>query len=469
MKRGVRTLATAAAALFITPFAALPQNYTISAKPGVVNYIEGTAYLNGNKLSEQATRATFLSAGDRLSTDAGKAEVLLTPGVFLRIGDNSEIHMIAPSLTDTQVEVVRGEAIIEAAGLMKDNRVQVTDHGASISIERNGLYRFKADDPPAAAVLEGKAEVYFGDKKVELGKNHEAVLSAALKSEKFNPKQEDELYAWSNVRSEYDAAASYQSAQTAAASNYGGGWGNYGFGGLYGPGWFWNSAFDSYAWLPGYGAFYSPFGWGFYSPGAVGYAPVVTGPVYRGGHWDHHGQPGNGDHHGRPGNPNWTGHHWTGTSTNAAVPVRTDRPPAVGVVASSPWAAHEARVQAARSLSSIGAFTPGAARGSAFAAGSHISGPGAVAVRGGGGWSGGGAAGHAGGWSGGHAGGWSGGHAGGSAGAAGHAGGSAGAAGHAGGGGWSGGGGHAGGGGFSGGGGGGGHAGGGGGGGGGHH
>ena len=445
MERGVRILATATAALFVTALAALPQNYTISAKPGVVNYIEGTAYLNGNKLSEQAARTTFLAAGDHLSTDAGKAEVLLTPGVFLRIGDNSEIHMISPTLTNTQLEVVRGEAIIEAAGLLKDNNIQVTDHGASIVIEKNGLYRFKADDPPSAAVLEGKESVFLGDKKIELSKDRETILSDVLKAQKFDPKQEDELYAWSNVRSEYEAAASYQSAQAASVSSYGGGWGNYGFGGMYGPGWFWNSAFNSYAWLPAYGAFYSPFGWGFYSPGVVGYAPIVTGPVYRGGHWDH---SGNWAHNGHPNNPNWKGHHWTGTSTNAAVPVRTDRPPAVGVVASSPWAAHEARVQAARSLASTGAFTPGAVRGSGFAGGSHVSGPSAVAVRGGGGWSGGGAAGHpAGGWSGGgHAGGWSGGAA------------------HAGGGGWSGGGGHAGN--FSGG--GGGHAGGGGGGGGGH-
>ncbi len=457
MKRGLRISAAAMTGLFLMASAASSQNYTISAKPGVVNYIEGTAYLNGSKLSAQAVRATFLSAGDVLSTSEGKAEVLLTPGVFLRIGDNSEIHMISPSLINTQVEIVRGEAIIEAAGLVKDNTVQVTDHGASISIEKNGLYRFKADSPPAAAVLEGKASVNFGEKKLELSKDHETILNELLKSEKFDPKQEDDLYAWSNVRSEYEAAASYQAAKSVSADSYGGGWGSYGYAGLYGPGWFWNSAFDSWAWLPANGAFYSPFGWGFYSPGVVGYAPVVTTPVYRGGHWDHKGQPGN---------PNWH-HHWNGTSTNAAVPVRTDRPPAVGVIASSPWAAHEARVQAAHSLASTGAFNPGVnARtgiSGAFAGGSHISTPGSTAVRGGG-WSGSHAgSGGAGGWSGGSAGGravgsgggWSGSHAG-----------------SAGGGGWSGGG-HAGGGssGAASGGGGGGHAGGGGsaGGGGGHH
>lgn len=43
--------------------------------------------------------------------------------------------------------------------------------------------------------------------------------------------------------------------------------------GWYGPGWYWDPWFWSYTWLPGNGIFYSPFGWGFYSPWMVGYAP----------------------------------------------------------------------------------------------------------------------------------------------------------------------------------------------------
>ena len=43
--------------------------------------------------------------------------------------------------------------------------------------------------------------------------------------------------------------------------------------GWYGPGWYWDPWFWSYTWLPGDGIFYSPFGWGFYSPWYVGYAP----------------------------------------------------------------------------------------------------------------------------------------------------------------------------------------------------
>ena len=323
---------------------ATPQTYTVSARPGAVNYIEGTAYIDGTVVSAKAAKTTFLSASDSLSTDAGKVEVLLTPGVFLRVGENSEVRMISASLTNTQLELNRGEAMIEAAGLLKDNNIEVINHGASITIEKNGLYRFRADNPPTAAVLEGKADVRLGDRKLSLGKDRQTELSESLKAEKFDPKQPDELYAWSNVRSQYSAAASYSAANSAIASSFDA-WG--GYAGSYTPGWFWNSGFNSWAWLPGNGAFYSPFGYGFYGPGLVGYAPVVVAPVRGGSYWN-----------GR----------------NVPVPVNGNNPPAVGFRVNSPWANHVARQQAARSFSQSGFTTGSGTPAGAFAGHSGWSG-----------------------------------------------------------------------------------------------
>jgi hypothetical protein len=335
---------------------AMPQANTISAKPGAVNYIEGNVSVDGQPLSAKGLKATFLNPNDTLSTDVGKAEILLTPGVFLRLGDNSQIRMVSPSLIDTQVELQRGEAMIEVDQLVKENHISIVDHGASIIIERNGLYRFTADDIPKAAVIEGKAEVYFGEEKIDLRRGHETVLSDLLKPEKFDSKKEDELYAWSNIRSEYEASASYQAARNASAGSYGAlGYGGYGGYGPYsyglGPGWYWNSGFDSWCWLPGNGAFFSPFGYGFYGPGLVGYAPVVVVS-------------------GLSGRNGWPGHHM--------VPVNPKNPPAVGsgsptvgsptvgsVVGTrnnlpshyaSPAAYQAARAQAAHSFASSGGF-----------------------------------------------------------------------------------------------------------------
>ncbi len=182
MKRAWPTTAKILTGFFVTGMYAMPQAYTISAKPGVVNYIEGNASLNGREISGKTQKTTFLNANDVLSTDIGKAEVLLAPGVFLRLGDNTAVRMVSPSLTDTQIELKSGEAMIEADDIVKDSRVTVLNGGGTAVIERNGLYRFTGNDPRSVAVLEGKVQVNFGDRKSDIGKGHELVLNEQLKS-----------------------------------------------------------------------------------------------------------------------------------------------------------------------------------------------------------------------------------------------------------------------------------------------
>lgn len=384
-----QTSASLLAGLLVTAMYAMPQAYTVSAKPGAINYIEGHAYLNGQPLSDKALRSTFLNANDTLSTDIGKAEVLLTPGVFLRLGDNTRVSMISPSLTNTQIEVKRGEVMIEADGLLKDNNIQVIDHGASITVAKNGLYRFTADDDPSAAVIEGRAEVYFGDKKVDLGKGRQTLLAANLAQQKFDTKKEDDLYAWSNERSKYDAASSYQTATNSTSSNFGS-WGGYGFDSFYSSGWYWNSAFNGYGWLPGSGAFYSPFGYGFFSGAYLPYAPVMVMPV-GGGQWRTR-----------------TSGTTTASRTRAVVPVNPNRLPAVGMAARSPFANEAARGQITRSFAGSGAVrTASGAPVASFSrgAGSAASAPASSSAggwHGGGGGVSGGGGGHSGGGSGGH-------------------------------------------------------------------
>jgi len=362
--------------LFVTAVYAMPQNYTISAKPGVVNYVEGNVFLDGRAISPESLKTTFVNANETISTDIGKAEVLLSPGVFLRLGDNTRVRMVSPSLTDTQLELKAGEMMIEADDIVKDSRVTVLDHGGSVLIDRNGLYRFTAGDAAKVAVLEGKANVLNGDRKTEIGKGREVLLAdGGLKSKKFDAKAPDELYAWSNVRSEYNAASSYQAAQDVNASSYGGVWGGYGFSGFANPGWFWNSGFNSWAWLPGSGAYYSPFGYGFYSPFAVGYAPVIYAPLYGGGGgWNRRVQ--------LPARATAT----TGGGKVAPVPVNAAHPPAVGGHISSPMASQAARAQSLHSFSSTGFRTSSGAMvpaGRAAYGGSAPSGGGRAAYTGG--------------------------------------------------------------------------------------
>jgi hypothetical protein len=230
------------------------------ARPGTVNYAEGQVTLNGESIGSPEMGKAEAAPGQVLETQAGKAEMLLTPGVFVRLGDHSALRLVSPSLTDTRVELLRGEAMVEADQVEKENHIAVLDSGAMSVIEKHGIYEFRADQP-MVAVYDGKLQVQRDDHTVKLGKGKELLL-AQEKPQKFDrdaAESNDPLYAWSKLRSEYVADANMSTAQTFA------------YGGVpwYGMGWYWNPYFSSWAFLPGDGFLYSPFGygWGFYSPG----------------------------------------------------------------------------------------------------------------------------------------------------------------------------------------------------------
>src|ERR1700751_1635129 len=97
-----------------------------TAPPGTLNFIEGQASIQDfqskdQPLTSQSVGTADLQAGQTLTTTTGRAEVLLTPGVFLRLDHNTAVKMISPSITDTQVELEKGRAEIEVAELHKQN------------------------------------------------------------------------------------------------------------------------------------------------------------------------------------------------------------------------------------------------------------------------------------------------------------------------------------------------------------
>jgi hypothetical protein len=80
-----------------------------------------------------------------LQTANGRAELLLTPGVFLRVGENSAVRMISPNLLNTQIALDHGRADIEVDEIHPHNDIQVSERGANTRLLKNGLYAFDAD------------------------------------------------------------------------------------------------------------------------------------------------------------------------------------------------------------------------------------------------------------------------------------------------------------------------------------
>src|ERR1700682_6672145 len=90
----------------------IPARAAIPPAPGVVNYIEGAASIDGQAITSKDIGQVEVRQNQTLVTGQGKVEMLLTPGVVLRLGPNSQGRMVSPNLTDTRVEVLRGAAMV---------------------------------------------------------------------------------------------------------------------------------------------------------------------------------------------------------------------------------------------------------------------------------------------------------------------------------------------------------------------
>lgn len=246
-----------------------------TASPGTINYIEGEARIGHQTLDSKSVGQVVLKPGQSLNTTNGRAEVLLIPGVFLRVGHDSSVKMVSPSLINTKVDVTSGEATVEVDELHHQNNLMIGQDNSTSYLVHTGFYDF---DPQQGymRVLKGQAVVQRNDRHIRVNGGHQVNLlsqNTRLKTKKFNKsayKKENALYRWSKLRSQYLAEANVQAAPYFDNSGWYGPAGPWGW---WGPGWYWNPWFGSYTFIPGGGVLYSPFGWGFYSPWTVGWAP----------------------------------------------------------------------------------------------------------------------------------------------------------------------------------------------------
>src|SRR5687767_8602611 len=101
------------------PWLAAGQNrerFGISAKAGGVNSVVARLRVTREGQQPQVVTSTDNLAADETVTTASSsnAEILLTPGSYLRLGENSEFEFEDISLDNLRLRLMRGSAIIEA-------------------------------------------------------------------------------------------------------------------------------------------------------------------------------------------------------------------------------------------------------------------------------------------------------------------------------------------------------------------
>jgi hypothetical protein len=245
----------------------------ISVKSGMVHYVQGDVKLDGKPVEVRFGQSMFdsIKEGGVLETARGRAEVLLSPGMIIRLGEDTSLRMVNPALVDTRLELLSGSALLEVSDIDKETSVAVRLKDSTVVPRKAGLYRLDTD-PAVLRVYEGRADVVSGDKTVDVKKGKMLSLDGRMEMSKFDTDRGDSLHRWSGRRARYLALANVSAARS--VQRRGMGWAS--------SGWLWNPYFGMYTYIPVRGTIYSPWGYAFYSPLMV-YRVYQPRPVYSAG------------------------------------------------------------------------------------------------------------------------------------------------------------------------------------------
>jgi len=210
----------------LTPLLGLPAfaQSVISARSGLIHLVDGSVFLDDQRVEQKTGKFDQMKNGSELRTQDGRAEVLLTPGTFLRVGANSAIRMVSNELDNTRVELLNGSAVLDqGSDTLANTSVTILYNLDQVQIKKPGRYRFDSE-PPQVKVETGDAEVLADRKSVEAGAGYAVALDGKLAARKLLNDagvntSGDSLDSWDRAR-DHSVADSNQDA--AAASDLSG-------------------------------------------------------------------------------------------------------------------------------------------------------------------------------------------------------------------------------------------------------
>jgi hypothetical protein len=245
----------------------------ISAKSGMISYVEGKVYLGDQIVEPSPTHFPDVKENVVVRTAEGRAEVLLTPGVVLRLGENGSFKMLTNRLIDTRLELLTGSAVVEADDIAKDTNVTLVCKDGTVVLGKKGLYRFDAA-PARLKVFEGLASAQVAGQNFEVPAGKMLSLGGTVASiERFDKAETDSLDNWSKRRGELLAMANV----SAAKQVHDAGCAGFSFvtptstsqpclsSDLCTPGWRYNPWYGMITYIP-CGTAWSPYGYRYWSP-----------------------------------------------------------------------------------------------------------------------------------------------------------------------------------------------------------
>ncbi len=175
----------------------------VSTHSGVVYFFEGTVFLGDQRLEQKFGKFPDIGEGRELRTGDGRAEVLLTPGVFLRMKEHSAIRLLSSELSDTKVELLDGSAILDSNDPPADTAVTLIHQSWQVRSPGPGVYRIDCA-PAQVLVYKGEASVTTPDKSAPVPVHERELLPLApvLVPEQSAIAEDDAFKGWAIGRSQ---------------------------------------------------------------------------------------------------------------------------------------------------------------------------------------------------------------------------------------------------------------------------
>ncbi len=207
---------------------ALMMQYVVSAKAGLVNYVQGMTNVRANQIVAEMTP---IRTGPN-----GVVEILLTPGSYLRLGPQSEAVIDNADLANVHVRITGGQAIIEVVEIDNKLPMFITTGQTAVELGDAGIFRFQDG---VATVLEGKLRT-AGDLRTSYKKGWQISYATSYRAVKALQVQMTSLDLFSRKRSEVLANASASLLATVRRASYN----------VYYPFWLYSPGLGSMTYIP---------------------------------------------------------------------------------------------------------------------------------------------------------------------------------------------------------------------------
>jgi hypothetical protein len=189
-------------ALLLTVWPTASGQTVRSTRSGLLYFFDGSIFIGDGQVQQRFGRFPEIGEGHVLRTELGRAEVLLTPGVTLRIDENSAIRMLSDSLSDTRIELLRGSAILEASREVANLPDTLIYKSWRVRVPEDSVARIDSE-PAQLRVLSGTAVVSTEGAagSVTVQRGQVLPLSTVLVAEPVTTPAADDFNVWAMNRS----------------------------------------------------------------------------------------------------------------------------------------------------------------------------------------------------------------------------------------------------------------------------